>query len=344
MIKYIIYIFKNTIIHWIVRKVKGKQMYNEDTWTIGNIVKMLRDEQEVTGSELSYGLCSLTTLSRIETSEREMSVIFAMVLFGRLGYHPDKFELYGSKEEYVQYEQREAMENLKKEGNYAELELQLIQYKASWAADIEKDVLQQQFVNGMEGLLCFQKGEYAKSAELLERAVAFTIPEWKDEWLEKAVIGEAELEIMGMLADALDADGNVEGAFKIRNNILTYLEKKPTSRRQMLRIYTEMIAKLAPVLLEQKNIGQALKWCEDGLAALAEGGRMFHWPTLLYWKGRCLEELYHTGQAELAAVEAAYIRAFYIFRLFENVTMAEEVKLHLDKEVPGWEYIKLEKL
>lgn len=319
-------------------------MYNEDTWTIGNIVKMLRDEQEVTGSELSYGLCSLTTLSRIEASEREMNVIFSMVLFGRLGYHPDKFELYGSKEEYAQYEQRESMENLKKEGNYTELELQLIKYKALWVADIEKDVLQQQFVDGMEGVLCFQKGEYARSVELLKRAVVFTVPEWEDKWLEKAVIGEAELEIMGMLADALEADEDREKAFEIRRNILSYLEKKPTSRRQMLRIYTEMIAKLAPVLLEQKNIGQALKWCEDGLAALAKGGRMFHWPTLLYWKGHCLEELYHIGQAELAAVEAAYIRAFYIFRLFENITMAEEVKLHLDKEVPGWEYIKLEKL
>lgn len=318
-------------------------MYNEDTWTIGNIIKMLRDEQEVTGAQLSYGLCSPATLSRIEASEREMNVIFSMVLFGRLGYHPDKFELYGSKEEYAQYEQRESMEDLKKEENYKELELQLIQYKDIWKEDIEKDVLQQ-FVDGMEGFLCFQKGDYKRSVELLKKAVAITIPEWEDKWLEKAVIGEAELEIMGMLADAFEADGNSEKAFAIRRNVLSYLEKKPTSRRQMLQIYTKMISKLVPVLLEQKNIGQALTWCEDGLVALAEGGRMFHWPTLLYWKGRCLEELYHIGQVELAYVEAVYIRAFYINRLFGNYAMAEEVKLHLDKEVPGWEYIRLEKL
>lgn len=344
MIKYVSCVNKAIQMKGLCTKVKGKDMYNEDTWTIGNIVKMLRDEQEVTGAELSYGLCSPATLSRIEASEREMNVIFSMVLFGRLGYHPDKFELYGSKEEYAQYEQRESMEDLKRSGNCSQLELELVRYKDIWKEDIEEDVLQQQFVDSMEGFLFFQKREYEKSVELLKKAVAFTIPEWEDKWLEKAVIGEAELELMGMLADALEAYGNGEKAFGVRKNIFSYLEKKPTSRRQMLQIYAEMISKIAPVLLEQKNIGQALARCEDGLAALAEGGRMYHWPTLLYWKGRCLEELYHIGQAGLELVEAAYIRAFYIYRLFGDFAMAEEVKRHLDKEVPGWEYIRLEKL
>ena len=62
-------------------------MYELDMWTIGDIVKMLREEQEISGAELSYGLCSMPTLSRIEADEREMNVIFSMVLFGRLGFH-----------------------------------------------------------------------------------------------------------------------------------------------------------------------------------------------------------------------------------------------------------------
>ena len=121
-------------------RVKGKYIYTEDIWTIGNIIKMLRDEQEVTGAQLSYGLCSPTTLSRIEASEREMNVIFSMVLFGRLGYHPDKFELYGSKEEYAQYEQREFMQDLKRSGNCLQLEFELVRYKDIWKEDIEKDI------------------------------------------------------------------------------------------------------------------------------------------------------------------------------------------------------------
>lgn len=319
-------------------------MENEGTWTIGSIVKMLRDEQKIMGPQLSYGLCSTTTLSRIENSEREMNMIFAMVLFGRLGYHPDKYELYGSTDEYTQYEQRESMQNLKKLKECQKLEEKLTEYEKSWKKDIAEDVLQQQFVDTMKGFLCLQKGEYLESVELLKKAVSFTIPEWEGEWLEKAVVGADELDIMGILADALEVSGDGEMAFEVRTNIFSYLKKKPTSRRQMIDIYTLTISKIVPVMLEQKNIGQALELCEDGLNVLSEGGRMFQWPDLLYWKGRCLEELHHVEEVELKEVEAAYIRAFYIYRLFGNTAMAEEVKLHLDKEVPGWEYIRLEKL
>ena len=319
-------------------------MYSEGTWTIGSVVKFLREEQEITGAQLSYGLCSASTLSRIEAGEREMNVIFSMILFGRLGYHPDKFELYGSKEEYSQYEQRESMQNFKKSQDYKQIELELAQYKKSWQKDIQEDTIQQQFVNSMEGLLCLQKGDYKRSIELLEKAVTVTIPEWDTNWVEKAVVSETELDIMSILADALAAIGNKEKASIIWTNILTYIEQKTKNPVQMLQIYTKTICDMIPILLERKNTGFALELCQKGLDALSEKGRMYHWEDLLYWKGRCLEELYRIGKEKLDVMKSTYIRAFYIYRFFGNYEMAKEVKSRLDKEVPGWECIKLEKL
>ena len=122
----------------------------------------------------------MPTLSRIEADEREMNVIFSMVLFGRLGFHPDKYELFGTQDEYAQYEQRESIVELKKSCNYEQMEQELTEYQKNWQSVIAEDILQQQFVNRMVGFLCLQKGEHEQALELLKKAVEATIPEWLD--------------------------------------------------------------------------------------------------------------------------------------------------------------------
>ena len=149
---------------------------------------------------------------------------------------------------------------------------------------------------------------------------------------------------MEILADAFEAIGDWKEAFLLRQNILAFLEKKPTNRKQMLEIYTKIITKLVPVMLEQKNVGQALKLCEDALAALSEGGRIFYFPNLLYWKGRCQEALYHMGEENQSSLWETYIRALLMSRLFHNTAIEEATLQHLDKEVPGWDSIRLERL
>lgn len=322
-------------------------MFMKDTWTVGSIVKQLREEQGISAAQLSDGLCSLTTLGRIEAGEREMDLIFAVMLFGRLGYYPDKFELFGSKDEYVQYEQRVSIQKRKRERAYEQMAFELARYQKDWKAIIEKDQLQQQFVDSMQGFLDIQEKDGAnciQGVKRLEKAAAFTMPKWQENWVQESLVSEFELDILSILADAFEASGDMPNAFRMRRNIYLYMEKKLTNRIQMLQLYTEIICKMVPVMLKQHNVGQALERCEYGLNALSEKGRLYYWPDLLYWKGRCLEELYRIGKSEKAFAAEAYIRAYYIYRLFHMEEKAEKVKMYLDEEEPGWECIRLEKL
>lgn len=322
-------------------------MFIENEWTIGSIVKQLREERGISGAQLSRGLCSPATLSRIEAGEREMGLYFSSILFSRLGYYPDKFELYGSKEEYVQYEQRAVIWKLENQQDYGQISLELAKYRKNWEAAIKKEPLQQQFVNSIRGLLYVYENDGAdceQGIELLENAIALTMPEWSGKWYQDAVVSEVELNILSILADAYEVAGKQREALRIRRNIYAYLEKKPANRIQMLRLYTDVICKIIPELLQQNNPGQSLEMCEYGLNALSKRGRMYHWPDLLYWKGRCLESLYRIGKSEKSSVTAVYVRAYYIYRLFGNEEMAEKIKAHLEQEEPGWECIRLEML
>lgn len=325
------------------RNHKTGNMFEEREWSIGTLIKKSREEQKISGTQLSYGLCSPATLSRIENGEREMNLFFSIMLLGRLGYDLDKFELYGSKEEFEQYEERIRIQKLRRKHEYEEMLAALERYEQSWKNAIEADSLQQQFIYSIRGLFYVQKKRDRQGMDLLKKAIALTMPEWDLKWFQNCIIGETELDLFGMLADAIEIFEDKEEAFCIREKIYTCLKRKPEVPVQMQRLYTSIICKMIPEMLEKGNIGRALELCEDGLSALAQKGRFYHWPDLLYWKGCCLKELYRMGKLEKDSSSDVYLRAMYIYRLLGNQEMAETIKNNLNKEAAGWEFIKSER-
>ena len=91
-------------------------MNANETWTIGDVVQKIRTEQGISMQNLSRGICSVATLSRIEADERDMDMMMAETIFGRLGYSPDKFEIYTGPEELERYNLRERMQKEKEDG------------------------------------------------------------------------------------------------------------------------------------------------------------------------------------------------------------------------------------
>ena len=65
----------------------------QQQWTVGDIIRKMREEAKIGLEQLSRGLCSVATLSRIEAGEREMDLLLAWRIFQRLGYKIDKYEL-----------------------------------------------------------------------------------------------------------------------------------------------------------------------------------------------------------------------------------------------------------
>lgn len=74
-----------------------------------------------------------------------------------------------------------------------------------------------------DGENCYQ------GIKLLEKAAAFTMPEWSNKWYQNTVFCETELNILSMLADAYEVSGDWQQSFRIRRGIYIYLEKKHTN-------------------------------------------------------------------------------------------------------------------
>ncbi len=313
-------------------------LFIEETWNVGSVIKKMREEQGLTIAQLCSGLCSTVTMSRIENGERDMDIFLTTMIFGRLGYRPDKYELYGSAPELEQWNQRQNMKQMQRDGKYEQLAVAIQNYKEVWKKDIEENPFQKQFVLFIEGVIELQDNNPANCIGMLENAIRMTVPQWS---FDKYIIGamaEIELSIVDTLCDAYEMLVRDEDSYTIRWMILTYLEKHSARDVEMLQLYVSQICKLASLLLKRGNYRKSLELCETGLKAIGKQNRLYSWPELLYLKGQSKEMFLKVGQATEDEVIRIYQEAYFIYLLFENDDMAVKIASHL-REAYQWECI-----
>lgn len=309
----------------------------QETWTVGDIVRRMREEEGLSLEQLSGGLCSAATLSRIEAGEREMDFLMALRVFQRLGCKIDKFEIYASEEELRQWDQRQRLEELASCGERKALEQELGQYKESWGEEIKKNPLQRQFIKYMEGLAKKQKGEWKEAEQLLRASAAETIPGWEKE-SGTAALGELEMKILSCLADVCKELGQNENAEAMRGMLLRNIGRKEERMRTYLALYSELLCKNAKKLLEEKGSARTLRIVDQCLQIMREEKKICHWPELLCVKSRCLEKLFQEGKAKKGTMLKSWQKTYYIDRLYGRQEEAEKIRTYLE-EAYQWECI-----
>lgn len=301
----------------------------KEQWSIGTLIRNMREKQNITQANLCRGLCSPSTMNRFESGERDMGMLMAFRIFQRLGYTLDSFELYVSNIELEQYEQRILIEQYRDAGDLSRMRQSLHDYQLKWMDD---DPLQQQFIKGMESYIHVQEGNIDMGITELEYALELTVPEHTKSLQKSVLVGEDELKLFNMLACANETAGESVKAFKIRERIIDYLELNEIKKDQMIKLYVEVASELAPGLFEMGRIDECLTLCESGIETLSQRKRIFYWAELLYWKAKCLENMYHGQKAERECVIEAFQKAYYISDLLENKVLTSFIWHHLMEE------------
>ena len=110
---------------------------------IGTVIKNLRKEEGVSQTKLIKGLCSHTTLCRIESEERRPDQLLLEAILQRLGKSFDKFGTIISVKDYHMLEERDNIWNALLRGKYEEAYHRLRSYEK----DVNmQDTFQKQFV------------------------------------------------------------------------------------------------------------------------------------------------------------------------------------------------------
>lgn len=309
----------------------------QESWTVGDIVRRMREEEGLGLEQLSHGLCSAATLSRIESGNREMDLLLAARIFQRLGYKIDQYELYATKEELKQWEHRRHMEELA-EGKETEALAQAVEaYQQAWDREIDKNPLQRQFAEYMQGLVEEQQGRLKEAEALLESAISATVPDWKRE-SGTAAMGELELKILDDLADVCEKLGNEKKSEEIRNMLLRNIGRNEKRVRTYLRLYTGLLCKNAKKMVKARGSGRVLREVEQCLRLMQEEKRICHWPELLHVKAACQEALFSEGRLDKETMLDSWRWTYYIYRLYENWQEAENIRTYVE-ETYQWDCI-----
>lgn len=235
-------------------------------YTVGQKILEERKRQKISAERLCEGICSVSTLSRIENGGQKPHRKVEEALLQRLGCNveveernidPREMEISRLEHEIndLMYHQKPITELLGKYRN-------CIQERGT-SSNLEK-----QFLLMAEAIEAFyqHKWELPVVYKQLEEALQCSIPAYKESGLRKIpFFTQTEIVIINNLALVLmEQDKDVE-AIEMLQHLIRYMEEQCEDTATVMGKYPMLLCNLAKLLRRQKRYKELLITCEKGI-------------------------------------------------------------------------------
>lgn len=289
-------------------------------YNIGTFIKYRRSELGLTQEELSEGICSVTTLSRIETGSHPPTRAHAQALLQRLG-GTDFFPYVASEKEFemleLQWETRLALAR-----HDIKSAKELIQ-KLTDYSDIFSDIDRQLF----EVMYTSINSDEFSDEEALKRyedALKITHSSYRKDNLPGALSHE-EAAALSNIAIRYDILGERETAIKIFYHLKKYYENYVTDIEEARRALPTIIYNLTKILGLCGRYDECIDVCDQGIAFCKKYSRCEKLAQILYNKAWSLNRRGKNSDAKEALQSAK--EAYCLCKIIGNQpTLTERVK------------------
>lgn len=279
---------------------------------IGNFIKQKRIELGITQEELSEGICSVTTLSRLENGEQTPRSSNVKALLQRLGYSDALFFRAAGKEEF----------------EITELQLKFRQAYNLFEYDKAKDTLlrlskYQEFFSIIDTQFFNISSVFAYESELLgtevlyrlEAALKLTHPSYDRQHLPKVLTYE-ESTALNSIAAHLDAAGEHDEAIRIFYHLKNYYEQQVVDTQEALRALPTILYNLSKILGLSGRYDECIEVCNQGIRIAKEYGRSRLLARTLYNLSWALVK--RGRQCDIEPAKQAIKEAYYLSMILEN--------------------------
>ncbi len=298
---------------------------------IGKIINYLRQEKGITLEKLCYGICSISTLHRIEMGEREGDIFLLQRLLEKLGGTLEDYEVFISKKELEDYICQEEIRKLMKKEVRIETEILLERYKQSIK---NNNILKKQFVKEVQAYFYKIDKNYINAIKCLEEAISMTVLKDNNIFLlSNVLLCRTELELFIELADNYELLNEKGKTNQICLELYKYLEENKVASEKNMDLYLKVVYQIASYYREMKEIELALFICNKVIKLEAKNTYLYYLPEFIYLKALCIQMIYGKIKYE----EEIYLstQAYYIFRLMNKFEKAAEVKKFIEVELDG---------
>ncbi len=284
---------------------------------LGKLIKLTRKRHKISQKELCYGLCSTSTLSRIEESECIENWQLLNALLDRLDLPSNIYDFIVSTEELIRYSIELKVNNMPTEDVLPLID----EYKN---ISVEESNLDKQFCLFAEVLATFRDTDYKKSWKHLQKALRFTIPDFNiDKELSITVFTTRELIILYYIANMEYFYMNrQQSAIKRLYHVLGKLKNKNSSPSK-LKYIPSIINSLGGFEENYLRYNKEYELSDFGIDFCVKNGILRDFAFLLYTKAYAMCKMGFSseyGKASKREAKKIFLQSFSVM-LVQNKDM-----------------------
>ena len=310
---------------------------SDDNWYLvdnepGLFIHAAREAKGYTMEEISRGICSLSTLSRIEIGERVVDYIMIEALLERMKIEKSEYEFVLDEDDYSQYMKREEIRKAINDNELKKAEQKLTAYEKKHG----KDSLHSQFIYFQRALLEEKKEQLDKSVikKLFEKAISVTAPEYMKFIEKKEILSDTELFCFIGIFNCIEDSVEREKAYKKLYDYFGWCR----IREKMFPVpYRKALYYYASCLYENKKYKACIDICNEVLEELFTTSKLENRYKIFELRAKAKEQLGFETEEQKQQCIKDFLTAYYVAEFYKEEETAQKIKTHV-KEVYGWQF------
>ena len=208
--------------------------------TMEIVLKYFRKKYNLSQEEICEGICSVTTLSRLEQGNREIDSLLGQTLLGRIGKEVTLFETMLNEADFELWKIRTEIEDYVEKNQFKAAKQKIREYRQVMP---QEERIHEQFCLYQEALLIIaEKKPLEQLCKTLEKGIKITISDFGEEIDKKRLYSPIEIEMIFLLIHYDDSKENIAEQELLK--ILDYVEKYYSDRKKEkvgTKIFLELI-------------------------------------------------------------------------------------------------------
>ena len=299
---------------------------------MGLFIRASREAKGYTMEEISHGICSIPTLSRIEAGERVVDYIMIEALLERMKIAKSEYEFVLDEEDYCQYMQREEIRKLIIQKDYKQAEKQLLKYEKKHG----EKFLHKQFIFLHKGLIRKGNQEVGQAEKLLRKAISITVPDYQQIILNRGILSDTELtclvELIQCIENTLEREKKQEELYEYFKWCRVREKLYPIPYRRAMRYYAEC-------LFKNEKFEICITICNEVLEELNITSKLEERNLIFELRAYAREKIGFTEEEEKHRCLKDFLTAYYVTDFYNGEEKAQKLKKHIE-EVYGWQFIE----
>lgn len=289
-------------------------------YTIGDMVFESRTARGYSQEELSFGICSTSSLSRIENSGQIPGRKIFEALMQRLGVSDSLYSAYISRDEMeickLIQELVWSLERL----NFEESEKIVENLEGRLGRNSE---LERQYIDFAKARIFMNKtGDHEKFFEMLLATIRMTIADFEPErGIQRRLLTFHEITILNNIATELYNNGKKEEGLKLLYELKEYMDTHIIDEEEKAKKYPLIVYNMTTRMGEMGWHKEVYELCDKTITYCVEHNKLIYLPYFLTNMASAAAELNMTDKAK-----ELFGQAYTLFNICKKKSIAEEVQ------------------